>query len=98
MSNEERALRQRIRFLLPPIVAIGFILGLGIMESDFVAVHEVRGVLCVLFWQLALVGNIVIRRRYQVQLDRLLEGRCTACGYDLRATPERCPECGETPK
>lgn len=35
----------------------------------------------------------VARPRVREELRR--RGRCQSCGYDLRATPGRCPECGE---
>ena len=38
--------------------------------------------------------RITIRRARLAQ--RLRGGLCARCGYDLRGTPGRCPECGQT--
>jgi hypothetical protein len=55
---------------------------------------------CVPYWPLfVLAGGMGWRigRRPRLLRHRLKLGLCAACGYDVRATPERCPECGYAP-
>jgi hypothetical protein len=40
------------------------------------------------------VGLIIYDRRRLRRESRERTGYCGVCGYDLRATPNRCPECG----
>jgi hypothetical protein len=45
-------------------------------------------------WLLALAFSLLPLARWRSQRDQPRVGYCGACGYDLRATPGRCPECG----
>ncbi len=48
-------------------------------------------------WFLALVFSVAPARAvrsYLIKWRRARAGNCPCCGYDLRASPQRCPECG----
>jgi len=49
------------------------------------------------FGAIGLLPRMRLRRRRLVAQDRIRRGLCPACGYDLRATEERSPECGAVP-
>jgi hypothetical protein len=50
------------------------------------------------YWVAALVfGGVVSWSLWLARRRHHTPGVCAHCGYDLRATPDRCPECGTIP-
>jgi predicted Zn-ribbon and HTH transcriptional regulator len=47
------------------------------------------------------IKDAIIRAKLRKYRNRFGPGRCSGCGYDIRASPDQCPECGKatlTPK
>jgi hypothetical protein len=85
---------------LPPpreLLGFGYAVGKVASSGHWCSERELRFPL----WAVALVtaplSGAILRRVYlHVRATRRrARGLCPSCGYDLRASPERCPECGK---
>jgi hypothetical protein len=46
---------------------------------------------------LSLFAPVAFAIKWLGRRRQSMPGKCRVCGYDLRATPDRCPECGVVP-
>ena len=86
------------------------ILGFYYARNDGLALHgstlqDSRDLARVPYWFLLILLALYPRRRallgyraYCRSQRHALARCCRTCGYDLRATPNRCPECGAVPQ
>ena len=78
--------------------------GITFQDASGVTAWKVTGIyraLHIPWWSLLLLFSIVPASRWAARLRRrskVRRGLCPECGYDIRATPDRCPECGAVPQ
>jgi hypothetical protein len=82
-----------VEYLTPQLNTFGFFRPTGQMlfETAIVGIS--------LWWPfgIAVLVNGILLYRAVKRFRRHRKNLCDVCGYDLRATPTRCPECGTVP-
>ena len=78
------------------VAVAGFYVERRVRTSQGGAVTGAQYVAAVPYWFIVAVLLGLARWAHVRARGDRQSGRC-ACGYDLRATPERCPECGAVP-
>jgi hypothetical protein len=74
-----------------------FLFLVGMLAVGVATLACARGDLSGMFFVLfpGHVGLVLwYRSAEMLRRERRAKGLCLGCGYDLRATPSRCPECG----
>jgi hypothetical protein len=83
--------------------ALGFRFGHGSRRFDFgtapvIVSFSVCAMPCWFIVAVLAVLPVMHYLRFWRQRRRTVRGLCAACGYDLRGSPDRCPECGAVPQ
>jgi hypothetical protein len=93
LSNWSSSPASVVQFDVTARRALGFV----VVRRDYTQPHPYVTFreLVVPFWAVACVFAMVPALRVvRHALQKPRPGFCRDCGYDLRATPDRCPECG----